>query len=95
MPPPGWDTQRKAAAAMGLADRLNESPNKVSITAACQTCQFLSTLEERDRLAVNVWASTAGANMAELHRECKVDGLRVEYRNFIAHFEKGHHLEPR
>lgn len=79
---------------MGLADRLDASPNKKSVTSACQTCLFVSGLAERDQLAINAWVA-AGYQMAELHRECQADGLQVNYDNFVAHFKKGHHLEHR
>lgn len=72
---------------MGLAERLEASTNPYADNACCQTCRFLATLTQRDRDAIYEWRA-AGKNMAQLYRECRVDGLDVTYRNFLQHFEK-------
>lgn len=79
---------------MGLADRLAAAPERVHKNSACQTCLWLDGLDQRDRDAVNQWVASGGG-VYSLHRECVAEGLTVTSRNFAAHFEKGHHLEPR
>jgi hypothetical protein len=72
---------------MSLADRLEASTSPYSRNTGCQTCRFLATLTQRDRDAIAEWAA-AGKNMAQLYRECRADGLDVQYRNFKWHFDR-------
>lgn len=74
---------------MGLADRLAASTDRFCPKTTCQTCRFLVTLSDTDYAAVIQWVES-GDNMAGLWRECVNEGLRVQYRNFMWHFEKGH-----
>lgn len=75
---------------MGLAERLTSSTNTYNRNTQCQTCRFYEDLSEDDRIAFDEWIA-AKHNLAELHRMCMAEGLKVTYKNFTVHFENGHH----